>query len=77
MGNPGADTVQQLVSGRIISPDQGLLKSQLVGRTVALEHQPTQAQQGRTVVAAVVDFPFESRSDRKRDDGGYFCEDIA
>jgi hypothetical protein len=51
MRNPGPDTVQQVVAGCIIRPVQSLLERQLIGRTVALEHQAPQAQQRRAVVS--------------------------
>jgi hypothetical protein len=54
MGEPGLHTVKQVVAGRIIRPVQGMLKGHLIGRTVALENQATQAQQGGTVVAPMV-----------------------
>ena len=61
MGDARLDAIEQVVSGRIIRPVQGLLESELVGRAMALEHQATQAQQGRAVVAAVVNAVFEGR----------------
>jgi hypothetical protein len=54
MCNPSADTVQQLVSGSIISPVQGSLKGDLVGGPMALEHQSAQAQERSAVVSAMV-----------------------
>ena len=47
MGNARLDSVEQVVSGRIIRPVQGLLESDLIRRTVALEYQPAQPQQER------------------------------
>ncbi|MNL80484.1 hypothetical protein D3C87_2073540 [compost metagenome] len=59
MGDALAHVVKQIVVGRIISPAQGLLKREGVGRPMALEHQPPQPQQGSAVVATVISTFFE------------------
>jgi hypothetical protein len=61
VGNPGPDAVQQLMSGCIISPLEGLFEGHRVSRPMALEDQPPQAQQCRTVVPTVINSVFESR----------------
>ena len=60
-GDAEADTIQQVVAGCIIRPVQCRLKSHLVGRTMALEHQAAQPQQSRTVVTAVINTLFKGR----------------
>jgi hypothetical protein len=45
VGDAGLDAIEQVVAGRIISAIQGLAESDFVGRAVALEDQPAQAQQ--------------------------------
>ena len=64
--DPVVDPVQQAVSRRIISPIQRLLEGEGIGRTVALEDQAAQAEQGRAVVAARVDARLEMVQHRQR-----------
>ena len=61
MGDAGSDAFQQLVSGSIISPDEGMLEGQFVCRTVALEDETPQAEQGRAVVATVIHLALKGR----------------
>ena len=52
MGDAALDTVQQIVSGRIIRAVQGLLERIVVRRPMALEHQAAQPEQGAGAPAA-------------------------
>jgi hypothetical protein len=54
MVDAGTHTVEQVVVCRIIRPVEGGFEGQGVGRTVTFEHQAAQAQQGRAVVAPMV-----------------------
>ena len=66
-GDAVVHAVQQAVAGGIIRPRQRLLEGVGVGRTVALEDQAAQAEQGRAVVAARVDASLEALEHRQRD----------
>ena len=59
MGNAGTHLVQQFVAGRLVGPGQRRLKGQCIRRSVALEHQATQAKQGRPVVPPMINSVFE------------------
>ena len=59
MRNPDPNAVKQVVSSCIIRAVKGIPKSQRVSRTMALEHQTAQAEQGRAVVTAVINAIFK------------------
>jgi hypothetical protein len=61
MGNPLAHLVKKTVPGRIISASERSLEGQRIGRTMALKHQAAQPEQGRPVVATVINPTFKRR----------------
>ena len=60
MGQTALYTRQQLVMGGIIRTAQGHLEGQGVCRAMAFEHQTAQTQQGRAIVAPVVNQLFKT-----------------
>ena len=58
-GYTGLDTVQKLVSGRIIRAVESLLESKGISRTMAFKNQSTQPKKRRPVVSAVVNTTFK------------------
>ena len=77
MGDTFADSVQQIVPGRIISPTQRLLKSKSIRRTMALEDQAAQAEQCSAVVAPVVKPFFKRSQHRIGHHSRHFCQQVA
>ena len=66
---------KQAVTRGIISAVQCIFERQRVSRTVALENQPAQPQQRRTVVAAVVHLSLEALEHRRCDQGRQPAQD--
>ncbi len=64
--DPVLDPVEQTVAGRIIGAVERLLERERVGRTVALEDEAAQAEQGGAVVATRVDAALEVAQHRQR-----------
>jgi hypothetical protein len=54
VGDAGPHAIEQVVASGIISAIERMTESHVVSRTVALEHQPAQTQQGSAVVAPMV-----------------------
>ena len=65
MGNAFPNSLQQVVSSRIISPIQRLFKSKNVCGTMAFKHQALQAEQRSAVVAPMVEAFFERSQHRE------------
>src|SRR5690349_177191 len=62
-----ADALDDAAAGFIPSAIDSYLERKAVGRTMALDHDPAQPEQARTVVAARIDPPAEMIDDRQRD----------
>ncbi len=72
MGNARTHTFEQVMVGCIIRAVQSSTKGYIISRTMALEHDAIQAQQGCAVVTAVIHFIFEVRKNRISKDGSNF-----
>ncbi len=59
MSNTGLNAVKQVVSGRIIRADQGVLKCKLVSRPMTFKDQATKTEQSTPVVAPVINAIFK------------------
>ena len=59
VGDAGPNAIEQVVASGIISAIQGVTEGHVVSRTVALEDEPAQPQQGSAVVPAVIKAPFK------------------
>ena len=59
VGDAGPHAIEQVVASGIISAIERMTESHFVSRTVALEHQSAQPQQGGAVVPPMIQSAFE------------------